>query len=130
MRFEVVTSNRSLAEPQGYLYRVVRNLILDARRRRSIEQRIFDSEAQDFAQTLPSDQPTADADLAAREELAIIREVMAAMPERMKQAFELHRFHAVRLVDIAARLNISKSTAQELVVEGVERCRRALRRDG
>jgi RNA polymerase sigma-70 factor (ECF subfamily) len=49
------------------------------------------------------------------------------MPDRMRQAFDMHRFQGMKLVEIAARLSISKSTAQELVVDGVERCRRALK---
>jgi RNA polymerase sigma factor (sigma-70 family) len=127
LRFDAVASHRPLAEPQGYLHRIVRNLVMDGRRRRGVEQRLFDADAGDLIHAVPGDQPSAEAQVAAREELEIIRATLAAMPDRMRQAFEMHRFQGMTLVEIAARLSISKSTTQELVVDGVERCRRALK---
>lgn len=128
LRFDSIAKDRELAEPEGYLRRIVRNLIFDGVRRKGVERRLFDSEANAAANDLPSDAPSALAQLTAREELETVRRTVGAMPERMRLAFEMHRFQGIRLVDIAERLAISKSTAQELVVEGLERCRRALRK--
>ena len=127
LRFHAVAGARLLTEPERYLRRIVRNLIVDGRRRRNLEQRLFDPDAAGVAETLVSEQPSALVEIAAREELEIVRRAVAAMPDRMRRAFEMHRFEGAKLVDIAATLSISKSLAHELVVEGVQRCRRSLR---
>lgn len=127
LRFSAIAGNRPIDEPAGYLHRIVRNLVLDGRRRHSLEQRIFDANAERVAETVPSDEPSASATSEAKEELAIVRAAIAAMPQRMQIAVEMHRIDGARLLDIAARLSISKSLAHELVVDGVERCKQALR---
>lgn len=128
LRFNAVAASRWIEEPAGYLHRIVRNLILDGRRRQSLERRLFDANAERVAETVPSDEPSASATAEAKDELAIVRDTIAAMPERMRIAFEMHRFQGVKLVDIAAHLRISKSLAHELVVEGVEWCKQALQK--
>lgn len=130
LRFSTIAGQRPLSEPAGYLHRIVRNLVLDGRRRKGLEQKLFESDTEADTQHLPSDQPCALTTMAAREELAVVQEAIAAMPERMRTAFEMHRFQGIKLVEIASRLAISKSLAQELVAEGVQRCRRALARRG
>lgn len=128
LRFSAIAREKGLAEPVGYLHRILRNLILDRHRRKGVEQRLFETEPEGVMLALPDEEPSAWADLAAREELAIVRAAIAAMPERMRLAFEMHRFEGIKLVEIAARLSISKSLAQTLVVDGVEQCKKALRR--
>lgn len=129
LRFSDIAGGRRIEEPEGYLHRIVRNLIFDGRRRRGLEQRLFDGDASRIAETVASDEPSALANAEARDELAIVQQIIAHMPDRMRIAFEMHRFQDVKLVDIAMRLSISKSLAHELVVEGVERCKKALRKN-
>lgn len=129
LRFSDIVDGRQIEEPEGYLHRIVRNLVLDGRRRKGLEQRLFDDDAGRIAETIASDEPSALANAEARDELAIVQGVIAHMPDRMRIAFEMHRFQGVKLVDIAAHLSISKSLAHELVVEGVEQCKKALRKN-
>ncbi|USI73661.1 sigma-70 family RNA polymerase sigma factor [Sphingomonas morindae] len=126
--FNAVSGTRPLAEPERYLRRIVRNLVIDRSRRTAVEQRLFQADPGGAAEASPSGDPSALAAIVAREELDLVRQTMAAMPERMRRAVEMHRIQGVTLVEIGARLSISKSRAHELVVEGLERCRRALRR--
>lgn len=129
LRFSATAASRRIEEPAGYLRRIIRNLVFDGRRRKGLEQRLFDGDANRVAETVASDEPSAQANAEAKHELAIVRGVIARMPERMRIAFEMHRFQGIKLVDIAAHLSISKSLAHELVVEGVERCKMALRKN-
>jgi len=127
-RIGAVARARSLEEPAGYLYRIVRNLALDGLRRRSFEQRHFVEGAEDEAARMPSEAPTPEAAAVSNDELRIVLEVLESLPERMRIAVEMHRLGGARLKDIAASLNISVTAAHELVAEGVERCRARLRR--
>lgn len=128
LRFRAATSARVLDEPNGYLFRIVHNLALDRHRRRGRENQIFASDAAVAAAFVPSDEPSQQMRLEAKDELAMLHKAMAQLPKRTRQAFEMHRFEEMKLVEIAAALGISKSLAQELVMEGVEYCKKALRR--
>ena len=128
LRFRAATSARVLEEPNGYLFRIVRNLALDRQRRRGRESQVFASEATIAAALVPSDEPSQQMSMEAKDELALLHKAMAQLPERTRRAFEMHRFEDMKLVEIAAELGISKSLASELVIEAVEFCKKALRR--
>lgn len=127
LRFGAVAGKRFLEEPNGYLYRIVRNLALDGRRRKGLEQRLFADNGLEVAAEVESDAPSPLAQMEAKNEIDIIRLALAALPQRTRRAFEMHRFQGIKLVAIAAQLGISKSLAQELVIDGVEHCKRALK---
>ncbi|WP_447725704.1 sigma-70 family RNA polymerase sigma factor [Sphingomonas koreensis] len=128
LRFRATASARALDEPNGYLFRIVHNLALDRQRRRRRKDRIFVDGASVAATLVPSDQPSQQSGAEAKDELAMLREATMQLPERTRRALEMHRFEGMKLIEIAAELGISKSLAQELVIEGVEVCKRALRR--
>lgn len=115
--------------PEAFLYRTVRNLALDHGRRTRFERRHF-TDAPDVAASSPTGEADPEAVTASREELRKTLEALQALPERMAIAVRLHRLEGARLKDIAQRLGISVTAAHGLVVEGVDRCRRALRREG
>lgn len=115
--------------PEAFLYRTVRNLALDRMRRARFERLHFtDQDAADLR--AQADEPTPEAAAASREALRKTLTAMQALPQRMQIAVQMHRIEGARLKDIAERLGVSVTVAHELVAEGVERCRDALRRRG
>jgi RNA polymerase sigma factor (sigma-70 family) len=128
LRFRAAASARVLDEPNGYLFRIVHNLALDRHRRRARENQVFASDATVAAGFVSSDEPSQQTQLEAKSELAMLRKAMTQLPNRTRRAFEMHRFNDMKLVEIATELGISKSLAQELVMDGVEHCKKALRR--
>lgn len=127
LRFRATDADRPMEEPVGYLRRIVRNLAFDGQRRKSLEGRIFAEDAAPEAATVAGDAPTPETVLIAESELAIVSEALAQMPERMRAAVEMHRIRGMKLKEVAAALGISLTTAHELVAQGVEWCRSALR---
>ncbi len=127
LRFRANASARILAEPSGYLFRIVHNLALDRRRRQARESRIFVGGAAGATELVPSDQPSQQARAEARDELSLVRMAMAKLPARTRRAFEMYRFEDMKLIEIADELGISKSLVSELVIEAVEFCKKALR---
>lgn len=128
LRFRATAASRVLDEPKGYLFRIIQNLVMDRQRRRGLEGRIFVTDSTAAATAVASDQPSQHASAEARDELALLHEAMAKLPERSRRALEMHRFEEMKLVDIAEELGISKSLASELVIDAVEYCKKALRR--
>lgn len=128
LRFRATASARILEEPNGYLFRIVHNLALDKQRRQRRESRIFVGGATVATELVPSDQPSQQAHIEAKDELAMLHAALAKLPVRTRRAFEMHRFEDMKLVEIAQALGISKSQASELVIEAVEYCKKVLRR--
>jgi RNA polymerase sigma factor (sigma-70 family) len=128
LRFRAIAGARPLEEPHGYLVRIVRNLALDRQRKQGRENRLFVPDTTAAVGYVPSEEPSQQAGLEGRDELARLRKTMARLPERTRRAFEMHRFEDMKLIEIAEELGISKSVASELVIEAVEFCKKALRR--
>ncbi|WP_255265981.1 sigma-70 family RNA polymerase sigma factor [Sphingopyxis terrae] len=127
LRFRAVATTSVLEEPSGYLFRIVHNLALDRHRHQTRQNRVFVGGADRATTQVPSNEPSQHSRAEARDELAMLHKAVAQLPKRTRRAFEMHRFDGMKLVEIAEELGISKSLAQELVMDGVECCKRALR---
>lgn len=117
-----------LDDPRGYLYRIVRNLAFDARRRLSLEQRYSPPDGEEAVLAVPDDAPSIETDLIARQELASVLEAFTELPERTRIAMEMHRFGGCKLREIATHLGVSQSLAHKLVVQGTMHLQRRMRR--
>jgi len=127
LRLDSISRGRSLDEPVGYLYRVVRNLAIDGRRRMRREAAVVVRGA-DAAAGLAADGTASPEDIAAaRDELRLLAAAMAELPERTRIALEMRRFGGSKLREIAAHLGVSVTVAHELVAEGIAHCRRRVR---
>ncbi len=127
LRFRAAVAERPPEEPLGYLHRIVRNLALDGARRSGLEDRLFHDRGEADALQVPSDAPSQEAAAISESELRMVERALAAMPERMRLAVQMHRIEGARLKDIAGRLGISVTSAHALVADGVARCRAAIR---
>ena len=127
LRFDRAARRRQLEQPLGYLYRIVRNLALDGRRRTAREGRVVTGAGFNVASaTSPDDAPSPEAVAVYRDELELVMEAIAELPERTRIALEMHRFGGCKLKEIAAALGISIPLAHILVAEGVQHCKRRL----
>ena len=82
----------------------------------------------DAAAAVSLDQPsTPEAVALYRNQLSLLMEALAELPERNRIAFEMHRFAGCTLREIAEVLDISISHAQVLVVDAVQHCKHRLK---
>lgn len=103
-----------------WLYRIAANRSIDARRRRSFRAFIgLDAMADEPA----DDEPSADQKVGARQELAIARAGLKALPERQRMALLLRAVADMDVPEIAEVMGTSTGSAEQLLVRG----RRALR---
>lgn len=127
LRFDEATRGRHLEDATGYLYRIVRNLALDGRRRLGRESQVISGrDFDEAARACPAGDPTPETVALYKDEVALVMTAMAELPERTRIAFEMHRFGNAKLREIAAFLNISIPLAHLLVAEGVQHCKRRL----
>jgi RNA polymerase sigma-70 factor (ECF subfamily) len=103
-----------------WLYRIAANRCIDLRRRKSFRAFVgLDAIADEPA----DDEPAADARMGARQEFAIVRGGLSALPERQRMALLLRAVADMDVPDIAAVMEVSVGSAEQLLVRG----RRALR---
>ncbi len=129
LRFDRASRGRSLDEPLGYLYRIVRNLALDGRRSTLRENQVLAAGRLDTtAETSPDERPSPEAVALHKGEFDLLMRAIAELPERTRTALEMHRFGGCKLREVGAFLGVSLATAHILVAEGVEHCKHRLGR--
>ena len=128
LRLDAAAATRLLGEPLRYLYRIVRNLALDTRRGLQRDRKRLVPDDGTTVADIREDRPSPEATAVARDELRVMSEAMAELPERTRIAIELHRFGECTFKEIAAHLGISVGLAHALVIQGLEHCRARLYR--
>ncbi|WP_296329736.1 sigma-70 family RNA polymerase sigma factor [Reyranella sp.] len=127
MRFDESTRGRYLAQPLSYLYRIVRNLALDTRRRTARKSRVLVGIELDAAAEESHDKPvTPESQAIHREQLRLLNDALNELPDRTRIAFDMHRLGGCKLREIAGFLGISVPYAQALVAAGMDHCRKRL----
>ncbi|TBU97179.1 sigma-70 family RNA polymerase sigma factor [Phytopseudomonas dryadis] len=112
--------NQPLSQPVGYLYRIVRNLALDLNRRLTLEK--CQPDGDQMLDELAAPTPSPEREALYRDELRVLQEALAQLPERTRSAFHMHRLLGLTFQDIAARLGISVSLAHQLVRDALTHC--------
>jgi RNA polymerase sigma-70 factor (ECF subfamily) len=128
MRFVRATEERLPDEPVSYLYRVVRNLAIDGRRRNIRQARLIEPGTEEHLQQIADSAPSPEVSAVDKEELRLLAEVWAELPERTRIAMEMRQLGGCKLKEIAAHLGISIPVAHTIIAEGIARCRRHVRR--
>lgn len=104
---------RIVEHPIAYLYRTVRNLALNGRRRDSGEQRSQQDERSHWM--IPAVPRTPEQDAIHTQDVARVAAAMAALPADARTAVEMHRLGGCTLQEVAGHLGISVPTAHRLI---------------
>ena len=123
LRFHEASGTRLLDEPIRYLYRIVRNLAVDGRRRIQRESQFFVPGEEGVIERTVEDRPSPEAEAVAKAEWRALEAALGELPERTRIALEMHRFGGCKLKEIAAHLGISIALAHALVADGINHCR-------
>lgn len=115
LRFSEATS-AALEQPAAYLYRIVRNLALDAMRRQNSENRQQQSPPQWMQ---PGQLHSPEQQVLHQADIRQVAATFADLPEQMRIAVEMHRLGGYTLQQIASHLNITLSMTHRLVRDAV-----------
>jgi RNA polymerase sigma-70 factor (ECF subfamily) len=107
----------TISYPRAYLFQVARSLITRHIRRARIVplHAIDDIERFDC----PDDSPSPEQYAVDRDELRELAHAIAAMPEKMREAFILRRVHGLPQREIASQMNISENTVEKHISRGI-----------
>jgi RNA polymerase sigma-70 factor (ECF subfamily) len=113
-----------IAQPRFFLWRILRNLLIDLRRmeRRRGEHVDLDS----AGQRLVDPTPTADRQMEARQQLALLRAALGELPENCRSALLMNRLGGLGHAEIASALGVSTSMVTKYIIRALRHCTRRL----
>lgn len=97
--------------PSAFLYRAAHNLMLD-RQRQERRTNLRDGAWQE-TEALRAGEPAVDDALAARRRLARLAAIVEEMPEKMRQAFRLHKLDGLSHAETARNMSVSVSAVEK-----------------
>ncbi|WKB55463.1 sigma-70 family RNA polymerase sigma factor [Eleftheria terrae] len=119
----------SIQQPLAYCFQVVRNLAIDCRRRLALESTVFADEEDGLH--VPAAQGTPDEYAISRQNLQIVDRVLAGLPARTRQAFELYRVGGLTQRAIGEQLGVSAALVNSMIrdaTQALSGCRHLLAR--
>lgn len=128
MRLVNLAQTTSVIYPRALLFRTATNLAIDYLRKGKAERHTGD--VLDAVVDVPSAAPSAERAVFDKQRLAIFLRAIEALPPRSREAFLLHRVQDCSYRDIAARLKISESAVEKLIMRALLHCRAMLQRHG
>lgn len=111
---------------RAWLYRTVRNLALNDRRDRRTRERLLDDVTIEDSAAVPRPFVAPDAALDADDLLLRVREGIAALPPRQREALELSRFQGLSHQEIADVMLCAPRTVNNHLVRALETLRQHL----
>lgn len=130
LRAFAAESERAIASPKAFLFKVARNLALNelARQSSATTQPLGDFEGQAVLED--SSQAAVDDAVDGRERIRMLARAIAALPPQCAKVFVLRKMQGLSQKEIAARLNISVRTVENHVALGLVRCKAYMRAHG
>ncbi len=124
--FMSIWERRGTWEPRGsvtaYIYRAVRNRVLDVRSHRRIVDRTSNDALHDPTSFIPRVE-LADERLILNEQSSVLARAIAALPERRRIALIMRAVHRVEYATIAETLGVTEQAARILVARARESLR-------
>jgi RNA polymerase sigma factor (sigma-70 family) len=104
----------------AFLFTTARNVALDRIRRSRVVS--LDALAEMGNADVLDQAPSIDEALNARQELALLLETIASLPDRCRETLTLRKLYGLSQREIAQRLEITESTVEKHVAYGVRLC--------
>ncbi len=125
LRAWIAEQGETIHQPKAFLFRIAKNLALNklSKKSRQITDYIEEASATIVMETVAA----IDEELEAEECLGLYCEAIAALPDKQRQVFLLRKVHGVPHKEIAERLNVSCSSVEKFLRQGVLACEQYIR---
>lgn len=122
---------REPAAAAGWFYRVLTNICLRALRRRRLRRLFLGTESGAARAEVRDERDDArepGAELAHRQDVALLMRALAELPARQRAALLLRYGHDLSVAEVAELLDVSPATAKTHLVRGLRRLRKTMER--
>jgi RNA polymerase sigma-70 factor (ECF subfamily) len=120
-RISALESVAHIGDPRSYFFQTARNVILQQIRRTRVVSIEAASGLTEFDQALAEDDSSPERIVAGRRALARVEGLIAALPDRCRQIFQLRKIEGVSQREIASRLGITETIVENEVTRGLRR---------
>ena len=111
---------QKMKSPVAFLFTIARNVCLDLLRRKTVVS--IDTLAELESLKVSDDRPGPYEELNSRQELDLLQQAIASLPERCREVMVLTKVQGKSLREVAATLAISESTVEKHIANGVRQC--------
>jgi RNA polymerase sigma-70 factor (ECF subfamily) len=120
-RISALDSVAHIADPRSYFFQTARNVVLQQIRRTRVVSIEAASGLSEFDQALAEDDASPERIVAGRRALARVEALIAALPDRCRQIFQLRKIEGVSQREIATRLGVTETIVENEVTRGLRR---------
>lgn len=111
---------RAVRNPRAFMFTVARNAMVAHLRHRRIVNIVAIADLETLR--VIDEQATGEQALVGREELSMLQQALADLPERCRQVLTLRKIEGLPQREVAVRLGLSESTVEKHVSAGIRRC--------
>ncbi|MGJ8694447.1 MAG: RNA polymerase sigma factor [Thalassotalea sp.] len=108
---------KEVQSPKSFMFKVAKNLIFSDFRRASTQLNEYVEDINIVDSTIDLDH--LENNVLAQEKLGVMCEAIAALPNKCRQVVIMRKVYGLSTKDIAARMNISPSTASNYITRGM-----------
>ncbi|MDH4982125.1 RNA polymerase sigma factor [Hyphomicrobium sp. D-2] len=124
LRLTAMMERDRIENPRAFLFHVIGNLIIDYQRRENTRARHEGVVSPDY--DCVDEGVNVEAQVAARQELALLSEAIAELPPRCRECFIMRRFENRSQAEIAERMGITRGMVEKHLRYAAEYCTRRL----
>lgn len=117
LKIAALDPNYVVDNPTAFLFRSATNIWLNRIRGAGRDQRRsgqwLETHHTSLGDDIIVDEPSAEAQVSARQQLANIRRALTELPDKTQDIFRLHKMDGMQQTEVAAKLGISKSSVEK-----------------
>lgn len=122
-----VTAFAQIAQPGGYFFQIVRNLMIDSIRRARVVR--IDTVGHLIEHNGLNDDVTPERIAIVRNELSWVMRSLETLPDRCRDIFKLRKIEGLSQREIATKMGVTESIVENDAAKGLTLLMRAMRRD-
>jgi RNA polymerase sigma-70 factor (ECF subfamily) len=116
-------------QPRAFLFQMARNLLRDHWRKQKVRHTVHSDQADMDAEPATDEQNDPMAAVQRLQRLEQLKEVLAELSPRRREALMLHRFEGLSQAQIAERMGISTSMVEKHIAFALLHCKRRLQHE-